>query len=451
MKKIFSILICLLFAGMTCNSCSDFLDEKSDMKLTIPNTLEDNQALLDRLADVMTNFAQSGMSSSDDFYLTDADYNGLSYDEDKRLYTWQPDYVSTNQGNGNDWLYCYRAIFIANSVLYNLKNYNIANAENVRGQALVIRAARYLDATQVWCPAYDEATADHEMGLPLRLDPDMNLPSARATLRETYAQIIKDLNEAIPLLPAKQVSVTRPSKASALAYLARVYLLMGSYENALSYAMQTLEVQNTLMDFNSLNVSDSYPIKDLNPEVIVRASIRTSGPSRGATAKVPQSLYNSYNDNDLRKAIFFRLNTDQTVLFRGNYTGNISGKFCSVAVDEVYLIVAESYARKGSYQLAMDYLNTLLLTRYKSGTYTDLKANDATEALEIIKTERRKELLFRGLRWTDLKRYNRDGENITLTRTVLGKTYTLKPNDLRYAIAIPEDIIQLSGITQNPR
>lgn len=451
MKKIFSILICLLFAGMTCNSCSDFLDEKSDMKLTIPNTLEDNQALLDRLADVMTNFAQSGMSSSDDFYLTDADYNGLSYDEDKRLYTWQPDYVSTNQGNGNDWLYCYRAIFIANSVLYNLKNYNIANAENVRGQALVIRAARYLDATQVWCPAYDEATADHEMGLPLRLDPDMNLPSARATLRETCAQIIKDLNEAIPLLPAKQVSVTRPSKASALAYLARVYLLMGSYENALSYAMQTLEVQNTLMDFNSLNVSDSYPIKDLNPEVIVRASIRTSGPSRGATAKVPQSLYNSYNDNDLRKAIFFRLNTDQTVLFRGNYTGNISGKFCSVAVDEVYLIVAESYARKGSYQQAMDYLNALLLTRYKSGTYTDLKANDATEALEIIKTERRKELLFRGLRWMDLKRYNRDGENITLTRTVLGQTYTLKPNDLRYAIAIPEDIIQLSGITQNPR
>lgn len=451
MKKIFSILICLLFAGMTCNSCSDFLDEKSDMKLTIPNTLEDNQALLDRLADVMTNFAQSGMSSSDDFYLTDADYNGLSYDEDKRLYTWQPDYVSTNQGNGNDWLYCYRAIFIANSVLYNLKNYNIANAENVRGQALVIRAARYLDATQVWCPAYDEATADHEMGLPLRLDPDMNLPSARATLRETYAQIIKDLNEAFPLLPAKQVSVTRPSKASALAYLARVYLLMGSYENALSYAMQTLEVQNTLMDFNSLNVSDSYPIKDLNPEVIVRASIRTSGPSRGATAKVPQSLYNSYNDNDLRKAIFFRLNTDQTVLFRGNYTGNISGKFCSVAVDEVYLIVAESYARKGSYQQAMDYLNALLLTRYKSGTYTDLKANDATEALEIIKTERRKELLFRGLRWMDLKRYNRDGENITLTRTVLGQTYTLKPNDLRYAIAIPEDIIQLSGITQNPR
>lgn len=436
---------------MTCNSCSDFLDEKSDMKLTIPNTLEDNQALLDRLADVMTNFAQSGMSSSDDFYLTDADYNGLSYDEDKRLYTWQPDYVSTNQGNGNDWLYCYRAIFIANSVLYNLKNYNIANAENVRGQALVIRAARYLDATQVWCPAYDEATADHEMGLPLRLDPDMNLPSARATLRETYAQIIKDLNEAFPLLPAKQVSVTRPSKASALAYLARVYLLMGSYENALSYAMQTLEVQNTLMDFNSLNVSDSYPIKDLNPEVIVRASIRTSGPSRGATAKVPQSLYNSYNDNDLRKAIFFRLNTDQTVLFRGNYTGNISGKFCSVAVDEVYLIVAESYARKGSYQQAMDYLNALLLTRYKSGTYTDLKANDATEALEIIKTERRKELLFRGLRWMDLKRYNRDGENITLTRTVLGQTYTLKPNDLRYAIAIPEDIIQLSGITQNPR
>ena len=36
--------------------------------------------------------------SSDEFYLSDSDYNGLEYNEDKRLYTWMPDYVSTNQG-----------------------------------------------------------------------------------------------------------------------------------------------------------------------------------------------------------------------------------------------------------------------------------------------------------------------------------------------------------------
>ena len=65
--------------------------------------------------------------------------------------------------------------------------------------------------------------------------------------------------------------------------------------------------------------------------------------------------------------------------------------------------------------------------------------------------ERRKELLFRGLRWSDLKRYNRDGAGISLERTVNGTTYTLPPNDLRYAIAIPEDIIKMTGMPQNPR
>ncbi|RZM21737.1 MAG: RagB/SusD family nutrient uptake outer membrane protein [Pedobacter sp.] len=451
MKKINIIVLCLLSATLFFSACSRFLEEKSDLKLTTPETLEDNQALLDRITDVLTNFALSGMSSSDDFYLTDADYTGLGYDEDKRLYTWQADYVSTNQANGNDWMYCYRAIFIANSVLYNIENYNIPNSENVRGQALVIRAARYLDGAQTWCTAYQESTADQAMGLPLRLDPDMNTASTRSTLRETYAQIIKDLKEAVPLLPPRQVAVSRPSKASALAYLARVYLVMGNYEESLRYSLQALEIQNTLMDFNALNINDSYPIKDLNAEVILRASMRTAGPSRGATAKVPPSLYDSYAPDDLRKAVFFRINADQTVLFRGNYTGNLSGKLSGVAVDEVYLMAAECYARSGKTTEAMTYVNALLQTRWKAGTYVPMTANNSQEALAVIQTERRKELLFRGLRWMDLKRYNRDGANIVLIRTVLGQTYTLQPNDLRYAIAIPEDIVELSGIPQNPR
>lgn len=80
-----------------------------------------------------------------------------------------------------------------------------------------------------------------------------------------------------------------------------------------------------------------------------------------------------------------------------------------------------------------------------------MTANSHAEALNIILKERRKELLIRGLRWSDLKRYNRGGANITLTRTVNGQTYTLSPNDLRYAVAIPEDIITLTGMPQNPR
>lgn len=449
MKKIVLYTASLLLFSLT--ACSRFLDEKSDQKLTTPVTLEDNQALLDRISDVLTNFALSGMASSDDYYISDADYNALNYEEDKRLYTWQPNYVSTNQSSGNDWQYCYKAIFITNAVIYNLDNYNIPDAGNVRGQALVIRAARYFDAAQTWCLAYSPATADQNLGLPLRLDPDMNIPSVRATLKETYSLIIKDLKEAIPLLPVEQVAVSRPSKVAALAYLARVYLAMGDEQNALTYSLQALTYKNALMNFNILKVTDSYPIKDLNIEVILRASMRTSGATKGTFAKVPLNIYESYDSNDLRKSIFFRVNPDQSIIFRGNYTGNISGKLSGVAVDEVYLMIAECYARLDNKITAMKYLNDLLVTRWRTDTFVPLTATSSDEALQIILAERRKELLFRGLRWMDLKRYNRDGANIKLTRTILGQTFTLQPNDLRCAIAIPEDIIKISGIPQNPR
>ncbi|MBX2954429.1 MAG: RagB/SusD family nutrient uptake outer membrane protein, partial [Leadbetterella sp.] len=89
--------------------------------------------------------------------------------------------------------------------------------------------------------------------------------------------------------------------------------------------------------------------------------------------------------------------------------------------------------------------------RWKKNTYVPYEFTEKDSALNIILTERRKELVFRGLRWPDLKRLNRDGANITLTRKVDGEMHTLPPNDPRYAIAIPEEVIELSDILPNPR
>lgn len=446
-----AVLVVLAILSTVLGGCNRFLDEKSDSNLATPTTLEDNQALLDRLSDVLSNFASSGMASGDEFYLSEADYKALEYQEDKRLYTWQKDYVSTNQGVGNDWAYCYKAIYISNAVLHNLDTYAISGAENVRGQALALRAVRYLDAAQIWCLAYNSNTASTDLGLPLRLDPDMNTPSVRSSVEQTYDQILKDLHEAVELLPVKQVAVTRASKVTALGYLARTYLFMGDYEKALTYCLQALNLQNTLIDFNTLNTTDSYPIKDMNPEILLRATMRISGPVRFAVAKVPVNLYQSYSDNDLRKSIYFRVNPNGKVIFKGNYTGGSTGKMTGVIIDELYLIAAESYAHAGDITNSMKMLNDLLITRWKTGTFTDFTASSKEEALSLIKEERQKELLFRGLRWADLKRYNRDGAGVTLTRTVNGQTYMLPPSDLRYAIAIPEDIIKLTGMPQNPR
>jgi hypothetical protein len=87
----------------------------------------------------------------------------------------------------------------------------------------------------------------------------------------------------------------------------------------------------------------------------------------------------------------------------------------------------------------------------KTGTFIPATAPDAATALALIITERRKELLFRGLRWMDIKRLNKEGANIILTRVVNNTTYKLMPNEKRYALPIPEYTISISGMPQNPR
>ncbi|MGN6177904.1 MAG: RagB/SusD family nutrient uptake outer membrane protein, partial [Mucilaginibacter sp.] len=109
-------------------------------------------------------------------------------------------------------------------------------------------------------------------------------------------------------------------------------------------------------------------------------------------------------------------------------------------------------ARSGDANTAMNNLNTLLRNRYASGTFTNLTASSGDDALNKVLKERRKELLYRGIRWSDLRRLNQESRfQVTLVRNVNGQTYTLPPNDPRYVELIPVDVISNSTMAQNPR
>src|SRR6185312_12811250 len=96
------------------------------------------------------------------------------------------------------------------------------------------------------------------------------------------------------------------------------------------------------------------------------------------------------------------------------------------------------------------YLNDLLKKRYNAASFTPITSTDSIKLLIVILNERRKELLFRGIRLTDLKRLNQDVRFAdTLTRELNGTVYTLLPNDSRYVALIPKIVIDLSGIEQN--
>lgn len=450
-----TFLIVILFSAGTVG-CKKYLDAKPDQKLVIPSTITDLQSLLDNYR-VINQSNPSGVAemSADNYYVTSVDYKALKLEIQRRIYLWEKDNLFAT-GNDNDWAKAYNKINYANIVLNEINNIQQTpggqeNWNTLKGHALFTRAFSFLHAAFLWTLAYDKQTADTDLGLPLRLDPDFNAISVRSTVQQTYDQIISDLKEAAGLLPVIPLHVVRPSKAAALTLLARTYLSMREYDSAGKYADRSLQLKNDLLDYNELpNPAAAFPFSRFNKEVSFDTYDRPPAILSMSVAKIDSVLVQLYEPGDIRKTAFFKNNNNGTFGFKGSYIGN-NNLFAGITVSETYLMRAECLARTGNLSAAMDDLNTLLSKRYLTGTFTPLTAIDAADALTKILIERRKELLMRGVRWMDIKRLNKEGANITLKRIIDGQEYLLPSNDLRYALPIPEDVINISGMQQNKR
>ena len=451
-----SLLLLWLFFG----SCEKYLDIKTDSQQVLIESSVDCQRLLDNYAVLNVDYPSDGEASAGDHFLTDASYSSRS-NEDRGIYTWQPTVfrsLATAQ-----WKPCYFKIYNTNLVLEALDelsdNPEQPTLNGLRGAALFYRSFSYWQLAQLYAPPYSAATAGQDPGIPIRLTSDINEVSVRGSVQQLYDRIVQDLKEAATLLPPTVPVSSRPSKAAALAMLARVYLSMEDYGQALTSADAALQIKSDLISYSTLSTTSNTPFARFNPEVIFQAvminnTLLSGGVTAGNVAKVTPALAASYAANDLRRTIFLKsvAGNPGTFSFTGNYEPTTNGTlFVGLATDELYLMRAECYARAGNMALAMADLNTLLRTRW-SGTYTNITATSADEALMKVLAERRKELLMRGLRWTDLRRLNRDTRfAVTLSRTVQGVEYLLPPEDERYTLLIPNEVIVNSGIAQNSR
>ena len=138
------------------------------------------------------------------------------------LYQWAP-------ANGTfqaRWIADYEGIVRSNSAINTAKAYLAANpaektyADGVIGEATFLRAYYHFEAYKVWkkIPYYTEG------------DVDFQKPNDQPVL----PLVIKDLEAAIPLLPANKTSVGRVDKTIATAYLGKAKLYAGDYAGALA-------------------------------------------------------------------------------------------------------------------------------------------------------------------------------------------------------------------------
>jgi tetratricopeptide (TPR) repeat protein len=460
MKKMKNLLYITVLLSI-CISCkkSDFLNKKPNTDITEPTTLTDFQLLLDNMA-VMNSTGGLAQVSADDQIVSYPTYQAATATE-RNAYIWNKDIYGGDTGI-TDWNLPYQTVFYTNIVLEGLaKSDSISSTKGqyLKGWALFFRAFAFYDLTRNFCKAYDAASVDKDLGIPLRLSSAVDYVKPRATLEESFNQIFADLAESVVLLPSTRPAsnLNRPSKLAAYALLARISLDMRNYTAAEKYAEQALELYSKLIDYNVVSQTSITPFPRTNDELICNfgqgvAYSYMNANYADAPDKVSPLLIALYAPGDLRLKVFYGQNADGSFYKKRGYNGSGAYPFTGLATDEIYLIKAECLARRSETTAAMDKLNQLLVLRFdKSKTYRPVTASSPADALNKILLERRKELVWRGLRWHDLKRLNKEGANITLSRVLNGTTYILPPNDPRYVFSIPNDEITLSGIEQNPR
>lgn len=437
--KMASLCASMLLFG----SCEkEFLEAKPKKSLLVPSTLADMQSLLDNVSLMNLRPALSDIAGGE-FVLADNGLLRVSTAPERGIYLMEAD---PYQGAVvADWDKPYEQVFVANVVLEGLDGMQTPQAKELRGAALFFRARAFFGLAQHFCRAYRPASATQDPGIPLPLASDVNRRYPRGSLEQSYSRILDDLQEAVGLLGDGIRPLNRPTRRAGLALLARVNLQMGRFQLAGELAGQVLESSDALIDFNTVRTGSFNVFPEIlpngNAELIFFESRMGYGFFGNAVRRVNPGLLAIYGPQDLRRSVLFYHTAAGAAYFSG---------FDGLGNAEMMLIAAESEIRADRLEQGMALLNRLWANRCRSSGFEPLIANDRSQAMAILLAERERELVWRGLRWADLKRLNAEGTFAkVLTRTYNGVEYRLEPGDPRYVFPIPEDEIRESGIQQN--
>ena len=312
-----------------------------------------------------------------------------------------------------------------------------ADVNDVKGQALVIRALAHFDLVRQYGKPYTMPGAPSSFGVPIMNEPHEAgyLPS-RNTVEEVYAAVIADITTAIPLLKTAR-SNGYINQWAAKALLARVYLYKGDFNNAYTTAVDVITNATAYSLWNATEYVAAWATpygKEMlfelvslsNDDWVDRESIGyLMGESGYADIILTKDFLDLIlapeNDGDVRRGMMENptLATMTGEAFWGHpvflnkkYPGQVNGdnRLNNVPVlrlSEIYLIAAEAALLKSSSDQAAanSYLNAVVSRRNPGKPAV-------TATLTSILTERRMELVGEGHRFFDAMR-----NNLTITRT----------------------------------
>ncbi|MCL2416710.1 MAG: RagB/SusD family nutrient uptake outer membrane protein [Bacteroidales bacterium] len=324
---------------------------------------------------------------------------------------------------------------IANPILLKIDDATGSRerANQIKAEALVLRAYMHYLAVNLYARAYNPATAATDGGIPYMFETDYHDLTAnmrKRTVREVYDFILADLDAALALnsLPLNPLRI-RVGKAFAHAVRAKVLMAVRDFDGAYEAATRSLEINSSLLDFRG---STQFSRPAFNPEELFSIFETFTG-----TAFTPD-LLQSFAPNDvflnhgsLERNLPFPFNFNirsgegvSRVIGSTGWMHNlwIGLPYCNfipnsvgLSTVDMFLTQAEVHIRRGNPGAAMAILEMLRQRRTLDGEHDPLPANPI-EALQLVSRHEN----FASLRnFINLKRWNTEPEwATTLTRTL---------------------------------
>lgn len=441
------ILYIVLTIGIVFSSCEDALD------ISPRDAVDSSQLITDaNSAAVAVNGMYDQLQDDDVFglhymmipdLLSDNLYHSGTFTSYREMD--DNDVLADNVDISTTWNEMYEAIYRANLIIDLLPGVNDAALDPLKaqytGEAKFVRAIMYFQLVRLFGD------------VPLITLPTKDLNSIevpRNSEAEVLNQIVTDLQDAAANLPESS-DKTKASKGAANAFLAKVHLWLGNYNEAIAAA------DAVMADGTGYALSGSYA--DLfnggvGSESIFQVNFNAvdgnfiafwlgDKPANRHEFAPTDDMMNAYEAGDTRmNASFTEATGGGGSHYVTKYTdpnaaaGAGTDKPYGIRLADVILIKAEAAARTGDFNTATTLVNQI---RTRAGL-ADITI-DASNFEDAILQERRVELAFEGDRWFDLRRTNR----VDAFLTAQGR------ESCKQLLPIPQDDRDTNpALTQNP-
>ncbi|WP_298710040.1 RagB/SusD family nutrient uptake outer membrane protein [Chitinophaga sp.] len=454
MRTIKNTIYALLAGTMVLSSCGkDFLTLEPQQNTEVSVAIRDLQgmrAALNGLYSTLQSASYYGRTAS---ILPDlmSDNAQIAVSNSNR-YLAQDQYVTASNDAQVSGLWNNLYVVVANANLLiekgealQLPVADTAEQRYLLGEAYALRALAYFDLARFFSQPYNYTADASHLGAPIVLRSSTTkegvLSPSRNTVKQTYDQVIADLQTAIVKLNRRTSTTVRArfNQYGAKALLSRVYLYTGEWEKVIPLCNDVLAAGASAYSLIPASTLLGDFLKQNNPEVIFEvANTATDYNTTDALGYfydqagygdmlATAGLYNSYTATDVRRGFITRgrRGSDNPAHIVGKYTRKPEENVKLIRLAEVYLNRAEAYAQLGEWENAVDDAN-VTIARADSDPASLLPNTLTGEPLiEAVLAERRKELAFEGQRLFDLTRYKKSFGKIRRGGATINVTYPM--------------------------